>query len=112
VIVVPGVLQADRRLDGADADHPLGGLREALDEHEHVAGIRELRRARERRKRPLDARGEPLAIRGKRGEPGAGALGELEDRREIVLRDRTDVEHRARLSPHRDAPAGFTPARD
>ena len=90
VIVVPGLLQADCCLDRADADDALVA---AVDQHEHVARISAIGGAGKRCKRTVDALGEALAIGWQRREPGAGALRQRKNRRQIVARDRADEKH-------------------
>jgi hypothetical protein len=60
VIVVPGLAQSDRGLDGADAHDAVACG--AIHQHEHVARVGEVRLAGERRERALDAACEALAV--------------------------------------------------
>ena len=94
VIVVPGLRQAHGRLDRADADDAAAA---AVDEHEDVARIRLRGVSGERGERALDALLEALGVGRQCGQRRAAAFGQREQRRQVLPRDRPDVEHRPAL---------------
>src|ERR1700680_3798621 len=98
VVVVPRLGKAYRGLDSADADDMIVS---AVDQHKHEAFIGFLGSAGKRGERASDARIEPLGIRRQGGQSGACALGQCEQRLQVVPRDRSHVEHWER-DPYRE----------
>ena len=90
VVVVPGLGEAYRGLDRADADDMIVG---AVDQHEHEAFVGFFGRAGKRRERAPDARVEPIGVRGQGGQSRAGALGQRKQRLQVAPRDRSYVKH-------------------
>ena len=78
VIVVPGLAQADGRLDRADADDALSAPLRLRRARTCSRRRRASRAAVERRERALDPLQQAIAIGGQRREAGAGALGQRE----------------------------------